>query len=187
MKGKSGRAKPVLIGILAGAALLAVYFLIVSLANSFSHAISEFARLSAWIYALVAGFGLQVGLYAHIRESFNARRLAGATTSVAAAGGASTTAMVACCAHHLADVLPIIGLSAAAVFLNRYQEAFLLSGVVSNAIGTIMMLRIMQSNALYDTKKGLLKEVFRLNMKAVLYAAVPLGIAMVALKFLNVF
>ncbi len=31
-------------------------------------------------------------------------------------GGTSVTAMVACCLHHVTDVLPILGVSAAAEF-----------------------------------------------------------------------
>ena len=47
-------------------------------------------------------------------------------------GGTSVTAMVACCLHHVTDVLPILGLSAAATFLTRYQRPFMLIGLGMN-------------------------------------------------------
>jgi hypothetical protein len=60
-----------------------------------------------------------------------------------ASGSASATAMVACCIHHVTDVLPILGLSAAASFLTRYQRPFMLIGLVMNIIGIIVMLVVL--------------------------------------------
>jgi hypothetical protein len=48
---------------------------------------------------------------------------------------------LACCAHHLADILPIVGLSGAAVFLNAYKAPLLWLGIVMNVIGIIYLLR----------------------------------------------
>jgi len=48
--------------------------------------------------------------------------------------------MAACCAHHLVDLLPILGLSAAALFLSEYQEQLLIFGILANVIGIAMML-----------------------------------------------
>jgi hypothetical protein len=58
-------------------------------------------------------------------------------------GGTSVTAMVACCLHHVADVLPILGLSAAATFLTRYQRPFMLAGLGMNIVGIIVMLIVL--------------------------------------------
>ncbi len=180
------RTKPIITGIAAGTALLSVYFVIVSLANSFSHALQEFARIGWWIAALVAGFGMQAGLYSYIREAVKTRKLAGATASMTAAGGVSTTSMIACCAHHITDVLPIIGLSAASIFLIKYQDAFLLAGVLSNLTGILVMLRIMQANRLYG-EKGILSAAFRkINLKKALYFAIPTSIILVALDFTGI-
>ncbi|MFZ3080423.1 MAG: hypothetical protein WA109_12145, partial [Bellilinea sp.] len=55
-------------------------------------------------------------------------------------GATSTVAMVACCAHHAADVLPILGLTAAATFLAEYRTAFMVAGLASNLIGIIVIL-----------------------------------------------
>jgi hypothetical protein len=60
----------------------------------------------------------------------------------AASGGTSTAAMIACCAHHVTDVLPLLGLSGAAVFLAQYKVPFMVVGIVSNAAGIGVMLRL---------------------------------------------
>jgi hypothetical protein len=115
---------------------------------------------------LVVGFGVQVGLYFHIREGFRARMTDGATTTVAAAGGVSTTSMIACCAHHLTDVLPIIGLSAAAAFLAEYQLLFIIVGVFSNLVGITMMLGIIQQHGLFK-EDGPLRYLLRYDMRSI--------------------
>lgn len=51
--------------------------------------------------------------------------------------------MAACCAHHVSDVLPILGLTAAATFLAKYQTAFMLAGLGANLIGIVVILRIL--------------------------------------------
>lgn len=49
--------------------------------------------------------------------------------------------MVACCAHHVADVLPIVGLSGLAVFLVEFRTPLMLFGLATNALGIVVMLR----------------------------------------------
>jgi len=55
----------------------------------------------------------------------------------------STVAMVACCAHHVTDVLPILGLTAAAAFLAEYRIPFMLIGLGTTLIGIAVMLVIL--------------------------------------------
>ncbi len=62
--------------------------------------------------------------------------------AVAAGTGASTVAMVACCAHHITDILPIIGLAGVALFLSEYKIVFIIFGIISNAVGIVIMLLI---------------------------------------------
>lgn len=154
--------RSVIIGVAASLALLSVYFTIVSLAQDFTHAIQTFKDLWYWITALVIGFGVQGGLYYYIRVSLIARR--SSTASVAACGSVSTSAMVACCAHHLSDVLPLFGLSAAAVFLTEYQTLFIIMGLLSNFVGIVFMLGIVQQNKLVDGK-GKFAFLFRYDLK----------------------
>jgi hypothetical protein len=47
--------------------------------------------------------------------------------------------MVACCAHHVTDLLPILGISAAAAFLARYQSALMLVGLFTTYLGASIM------------------------------------------------
>lgn len=163
--------KPVLWGTAASAILLMVYFLILTVANSFTHSVEQFQEMWYWITLLVLGFGIQVGLFIYMRAVIRLKKDSGvATSTVAAAGGISTTSMVACCAHHVTDVLPILGVSAAAVFLNQYQDVFIIVGVLSNLIGITVMLRIIQKHELYKTDQKILAFFMKLNMHRSLYA-----------------
>lgn len=50
--------------------------------------------------------------------------------------------MVACCAHHLADLVPVIGVSGAAAFLTEWRTEFML-----NAFGvTVAARRLIADN-----------------------------------------
>lgn len=139
----------------AGVGLLAVYGLVLGVANSFEHAVSEFVRLWPWMTALTAGFAGQLGLFAYART---AARQRGETSArgVAASGGTSAAAMVACCAHHLTDVLPLVGLTGAAFFLAAYQSLFLLLGVLSNLVGIVFMLGQIRRHELRPDQPSLL-------------------------------
>lgn len=162
--------KPLFWGLTAGLSLLAVYFLILTIANSFSHSIEQFREMWYWILLLVAGFGIQAGLFAYIRGVMKFRKESGlATSSIAAAGGMSTTSMVACCAHHLTDILPILGVSAAAVFLNQFQDLFLTIGVLSNLIGISLMFRIIQKHKLYQQDQRIFSALMKFNMNRSFY------------------
>ncbi|MFQ6119594.1 MAG: hypothetical protein ACE5KE_06885 [Methanosarcinales archaeon] len=165
MEPKSNK-KHIVIGIIAGLILLAIYFTILSIANSFSHATEQFIEMWYWISALVIGFGIQVGLYSYIRTSIHTKNMSGATTEVATAGGISTGSMIACCAHHLTDILPILGLSAAFVLLAEYQVFFIILGILSNLVGITMMLGIIQKHELHK-KRGFFNSLFRFDMKMV--------------------
>ncbi len=130
---------------------------------------------------MVIGFGIQLGLYSYIRFNIG-KKVTGATAEVATAGGISTGSMIACCAHHITDVLPIIGLSAAAVFLIKYQLPFILVGIFSNLVGITMMLNIIQKHGLYQKKK-ILKAIFNYKMKTVRNIVVILSILIVSFSF----
>jgi hypothetical protein len=158
-------------GLIAGLSLLSIYFLILAFANSFAHSIEQFKEMWYWITILVFGFGTQAGLYSYIRREVKAKKQSGAaTTSIAAAGGISTTSMVACCAHHVTDVLPILGISAAVIFLNQFQNLFLTLGVLSNFIGLFLMLRIIQKHGLFQKEQKIFSTIMKLNMNESFYA-----------------
>lgn len=168
--------RPIIFGVLGGVSLLGIYFGILSWANSFTHAIEQFINLWYWISLLVVGFGIQMGLFTYIRGFSRIKAMTpGATSTMATAGGVSTGAMIACCAHHLTDVLPILGLSAAAVFLGKYQVAFMVMGVLSNLIGVNMMLKIMQQHKLYHAS-GFMNWIMNINMQKTLYINIIISV-----------
>lgn len=131
--------------------LMAIYLGIVSLAESPAHAFDLFWQDKAFVIPIMLGFGTQVGLYTLLKKrlylparapvpALNSAAGGGATT--AAGGGMSTMAMVACCAHHVADVLPLVGLTAAATFLANWKTPFMIVGLLTNLIGIAVMLRV---------------------------------------------
>ncbi len=177
--------QPVLWGTAGGGILLALYFGILTLSNSFPHAIEELRNIWMWILPLTLGFGIQAGLFSYIKISSKHKAGLTSTASVAAAGGVSTTAMVACCLHHVTDVLPILGASAASIFLIQYQSVFLAVGVISNLIGINIMLRVIQKSELYDQGSGLLGRVLKVNMDRALIVNGLAGAAFIAVVLIR--
>ena len=169
--------KNVFYGFLGSAILLIVYFSILTIGNNFEHAVSQFFAFWYWILLLVIGFGFQVGLYSYIRRSI--RNMKGAKAEVVASGGISTGSMIACCAHHLSDVLPIIGLSAASLFLIKYQLFLTVLGVGSNLVGITIMLGIMQEHELH--KKN--SKLFKINMKNLMNIVILISLIALVLVF----
>jgi hypothetical protein len=134
---------PLAAGILGSLTLTGIYLGLVSLAESPAHALDLFWQDRAFVVPILIGFGLQVGLFTRLKVGLQLQgRIAGATT--AAGGGLSTAAMVACCAHHVADVLPVLGLSAAAAFLAQWKVPFLGIGLLTNFVGILLMLRALR-------------------------------------------
>lgn len=113
--------KPIIIGVIGVAGLLIVYFGILTWAVSLRHALEVFAGIWYWIIILAIGFGIQLGLYSYIRINIR-KKGAAETAEVATAGGISTGSMIACCAHHIVNVLPIIGLSGLSVTLTFFEK-----------------------------------------------------------------
>lgn len=131
---------------LAGAgALVALYVGIVSWANSPDHARRLLAENWYFVVPISVGFGLQVAMFAYLWLALRAARNAvGSTTLTAAGTGASSAAMVACCAHHLADVLPIVGISGAAVFLDNQRVPIMAAGLAMNLLAVAYMALVLR-------------------------------------------
>ena len=141
--------KHILVGAAAAVLLIIIYAGIIGLAQDWTHAWQQTSELWYWVLALAGGFGIQAGLFSFIRQGIRERRAAG-TASVAVSGSVSAGSMAACCAHHLADVLPLLGLSGVAIFLVRYQLFFIIAGVLSNIVGITIMLETIQRHDLSD-------------------------------------
>ena len=135
---------PIGASILGALMLTALYLGIVTLAESWQHARDLLREDAPFVVPIILGFGVQVGLFTHLKLGLHLPQgasTAGALTGTA--GGTSTLAMVACCAHHVTDVLPLVGLSAAAVFLAEYKVWFMAVGLLTNLIGIGVMVRIL--------------------------------------------
>lgn len=127
-------------GAAAALVLVLLYLGVVTLAQGRDHALDLLWNDRLFVGLIGAGFGVQIGLFAYVR--LLQRALARESVAMAGAGTAtSSIAMVACCAHHLADVVPLVGLSGLAVFLVEIRTPLMLAGLATNALGVAVMLR----------------------------------------------
>ncbi|MBI4015970.1 MAG: hypothetical protein HY362_04605 [Candidatus Aenigmarchaeota archaeon] len=160
-------------GVVASLSLIGSYFLIVSIAQGFEHALESFLSLWYLMLPLITGFGFQVYLFSYIRQK--------AVAGIAATGGVSTGSMAACCAHHIADVLPIAGLSGATLFFSNYQPLFLIIGILSNAVGIMHFLSIAKK---HSSLPDFIKPISKYNIKAVRDHILMLSPAVIVLSFI---
>jgi hypothetical protein len=126
-------------GLLATALMLGIYLAIISLAQGPAHALSQLGDDALFVALIATGFGVQIALFTELR-SIDRRHRAGALVT-AASTGTSGAAMLACCAHHLVDLVPVLGLSAAAVFLNAYRIELFVLGIAMNLLGVLVIAR----------------------------------------------
>jgi hypothetical protein len=125
--------------------LSGIYLGILSLSMSPQYAVESLWRDRFIVLPLMLGFGIQSALYIILKKRlFVPVSSTGPSGALAGAGGTtSTVAMVACCAHHVADVLPILGLTAAATFLAENRIAFMWVGLGTTIVGITVMLFIL--------------------------------------------
>jgi P-type Cu+ transporter len=127
----SGKAAE--LGLLAFAALLAVYFGAVTAVSGWTFTVQQFSEFWYFIVPLAAGFGVQVALYVRLREVVTAGK--GSGTVVAASGTTSTAAMISCCAHYLVNVAPVLGASGLVAFAAQFQVQLFWAGLLFNLAG----------------------------------------------------
>ena len=124
-------------------ALLVVYGAIVGGASrSVDHMVAQ-ARADWYLIApLMVGFGVQVAVIGELRRR---RRLHAINAGVGVGGaGASTVGMVACCAHHIVELAPFLGASAAATFLVAWKIPIVLVGLAANVAGIVFGMRTLR-------------------------------------------
>jgi len=139
------------IGLAATAGLFLFYALTMRLlAGSWDAVWWQFRGLWHLMLPLIVGFGVQIGLFSYIKFLSHST----ANKIVAASSATSTVSMVACCAHHLTDVVPILGLSALSVWLTAYQRPLLLIGILSNLTGIIYMWKTKNQLRQFDKLKA---------------------------------
>ena len=127
-------------GLFGALALVALYLGIVTWAQGSGHALQLLWEDRIFVGLISAGFGTQVGLFTYVR--LLQRSIARDSAALTGAGtAASSISMVACCAHHVADVLPILGLSGLAVLLVELRTPLMLIGLATNALGIAVMIR----------------------------------------------
>jgi len=134
VNGRSTRA-----GLLAAAGLAAFYTAVVGWTSGADHFADQARADWPYLSLIVAGFGIQVALLVELRHRRRARHLEQAAAGAGA--GSSAVGMVACCAHHLADLAPIVGVSAAATFITDWRVEFMLAGIAVNALGIAVAAR----------------------------------------------
>lgn len=140
---------PLVAGTLGALLLTTIYFGLVSWAESPAHALLFFWQDRWVVLPIILGFGLQAALYSILKWKlflpldFQKPGIAmtsrGSDVSVGASGTTSTIAMAACCAHHVTDVLPILGLTAAATFLAKYRLPLMVVGLGTTIVGIAYM------------------------------------------------
>ena len=131
---------------LLGSTLMAgLYFGLLTWAQGWAYAANQFSLNRWYVLPIFVTLGIQAALYSILRfRLFIPTTSTGHTGAMmGASSGTSVTSMVACCLHHVTDVLPILGLSAAASYLTRYQRPFMLVSLSLNIIGIIIMLVIL--------------------------------------------
>jgi len=134
-------SKSILWGMVALFVMAAFYLLIMFLTMTPREVWFNFREFWYLIVGIIIGFGIQIGLFVYVK---NCGRQDHGVAMSGTSGAVSGSAMIACCAHHLADVLPILGISGAAIFLTQYQKPFLVLGLSINLLGIAYMINLLQ-------------------------------------------
>lgn len=134
-----GLARPVALGVAGAAVLLSFYFGTLVAVSGPGFARDQFEAFWPFVVALVAGFGVQVGLFAWLRRAVHAAH--GGGRVVAASGTTSGIAMVSCCAHYLVNLLPALGAAGLVTLVAQYQIELFWFGLLANALGIAYMAR----------------------------------------------
>lgn len=127
--------KSTLYGLVGMAVLLAVYFSVISLISGWTSALSQFNRFWYFIVSLAIGFGIQIGLYAYLKNAI--RRKNGSGGVLAVSGTTSTVSMLSCCSHYLINILPVIGITGIISFISQYQIEIFWVGLTFNIFGIV--------------------------------------------------
>jgi len=127
--------RPIQFGAGALMLLLAIYFGVVGLISGMEFALDQFAAFWYFIVPLALGFGVQVGLFIHLRNLVGQHGASGKV--VAVSGTTSTAAMISCCAHYAVNIVPILGVTGFLAVVAEYQIELFWVGLVFNAAGIL--------------------------------------------------
>lgn len=137
-------------GVISGLLLIGFYLSVVSLFQGVEFAFLNLRSLWYLIFPLVIGFGYQIYLFNSIRYM----ALTSEIGTIAGTGTISAGSMIACCSHFLLNIIPVVGASGLALFLVKYQWAFLVVGIISNGVGIVLMTRHRNSMIKSNRMKG---------------------------------
>lgn len=128
------------VGLMAGA-----FFGIFTALQGWEFAAGQFASNRDYVIPIWLAFGVQAAIYSVLRFRLflPAHSTVHGGALLGTSGGASVTTMVACCVHHVADVLPVLGVSAATMFLTRYQRPLMRISLGLNLLGILIMLIVL--------------------------------------------
>jgi len=137
---KTVKVKVIFWGSIASFTMSAFYLIVMFLTMTPREVWFNFTEFWYLMVGIIIGFGIQIGLWVYVKNYGT-----DVHNTVPGVGGAmSGTAMVTCCVHHLADVLPVLGISGIAIFLAQYQKPFLVLGVSTNLLGIAYMVHLIQ-------------------------------------------
>ena len=126
-------------GLLSAVALLAVYFVVVSLISDADFAVNQFRQYWYFIVSLAVGFSIQIGLYSYLKQSIKNNGMSSSGKTVAVTGTTSTLSMISCCAHYLANIVPILGIAGALSIVAQYQIEIFWIGLAFNIFGIVFI------------------------------------------------
>jgi hypothetical protein len=122
----------------ASGALAGFYVTVLAASGGWRH-LADQARTDWWLLApIVVAFGVQVALTVELRSRHRTHHLA---ATAGAGTGASTAGMVACCAHHLVDLVPLLGAAGVAGFLFDWRIPLMAAGLVVNLLAVVVAMR----------------------------------------------
>ncbi len=129
--------KSIVWGLISTAALLAVYFIVVSLISNTDFAISQLSQYWYFIISLALGFGIQVSLYTYLKQSIKNESVSSSGKTVVVTGTTSTLSMISCCTHYLVNILPILGITGIISVVAQYQKELFGAGLLFNLLGIL--------------------------------------------------
>jgi len=127
--------RPALYGIAGTTVLLGVYFGIITLVSGWEFVMDQFSQFWYFVVSLAIGFGIQIGLYAHLRNAIH--KPSSSSKVLAVSGTTSTGAMISCCAHYLVNILPVIGVTGFVSAISQYQIELFWIGLLFNVAGIL--------------------------------------------------
>jgi len=125
--------KPARAGVAGGFALLAVYFMILTLVSGWDFTRDQFRDFWYFVVALAVGFGVQIALYTYLKQVTRHTDSSGKVMAVS--GATSTGAMISCCTHYLVNVLPVLGATGFVALVAQYQVELFWVGLAFNLAG----------------------------------------------------